>query len=330
MGETITHYFSVLLLCLFVVGNGVVAQGSAAADQPDDADLVHLGDIVEVDVEGSLEFDWRGGLNPEGFLDGIENVDSPVFALCRSESDLAAAVAKEYSRILREPKVKVRILDRSNRAVTYLDGAVRVPHRFQIKRSVRLNELIVLSGGITDTASGEVSIFRPKLLSCKTTPASGTETFVKASQEAGSETLTVKISDLLLGKKEANPEILSGDVVNVSQALPIYVIGGVNNPRQISARSQTTLSRAVAAAGGASKEGDESNVTIFRREGGESRVIEKDLRKIADSRAEDPLLRPYDIVEVAQRGRPKRRFPPVIDSRGDRAAMAKLPLRIIE
>jgi len=328
--KTITHYFSVLLLCLFAAGSGAFAQNTPASDPPDDADLVHLGDIVEVDVEGSLEFDWRGGLNPEGFLDGIENVDSPVFALCRSENDIAAAVAKEYSRILRDPRVKVRILDRSNRAVTYLDGAVRLPHRFQIKRSVHLNELIVLSGGITDTASGEVSIFRPRFLSCRSTRIAGTDSFVNASQEAGPETLTVKLSDLLRGKKDANPEILSGDIVNVSQALPIYIIGGVNNPHQISARSQTTLSRAIAAAGGTSKEGDESKVTIFRREGGESRVIEADLRKIVDGRAEDPLLKPYDIVEVAQEGRPKRRFPPVIDSRGDRAAMAKLPLRIIE
>lgn len=326
MKETIRHFLSILSLGLCLASLVALAQDSRADD---DTELVHVGDIIEVDVEGNIEFDWRGGLNPEGFLDGIENVDEPVFALCRSENEIAEAVAKQYSKILREPKVKVRILDRSNRALAYLDGAVKLPYRFQIKRPIRLNELIILSGGITDTASGDVTIFRPKFLSCKPTPPD-TSPFVKTSQDSASETITVKITDLLRGKKAANPEILSGDIVNVVQALPVYVIGGVNNPRQISSRSQTSLSRAIAAAGGPSKEGDETKVTVYRREGTTAKVIEADLRKIRDGKAEDPLLQPYDIVDVPERGRPKRRLPPVADPGSSRAVLSKLPLRVID
>src|SRR5688572_12535390 len=91
---------------------------------------IHYGDLVEVDVVGSLDFDWRGGLTPEGFLDGLERAESPVYALCRSEGEVATAVAERYRRILRDPNVVVRILDRSNRALAYISGAVKTPQRF--------------------------------------------------------------------------------------------------------------------------------------------------------------------------------------------------------
>ena len=56
----------------------------------DDSDLIHFGDLIDVDVVGSVEFDWRGTLNPEGFLNGPAFIEDPVFGLCRSEEAVAA------------------------------------------------------------------------------------------------------------------------------------------------------------------------------------------------------------------------------------------------
>ena len=145
---------------------GVVLASGAVCAQSDQANLVHFGDLLEVDVVGSYDYDWRGSLNQDGYLDGFDTIANQIYALCQTEADLSTAVQKELSKTLREPKVEVRILDRSNRAVAFLSGAVRSPKRFQIKRNVRLNELLVLSGGITDRSSGEISIFRPPNLNC--------------------------------------------------------------------------------------------------------------------------------------------------------------------
>jgi hypothetical protein len=30
-----------------------------------EAGLIHLGDLIEVDVIGSTEYDWRGAVNPK-------------------------------------------------------------------------------------------------------------------------------------------------------------------------------------------------------------------------------------------------------------------------
>ncbi len=297
--------------------------------------------MIDVDVIGSTEYDWRGPLNPEGFLNGISFVENPVYGLCRSEEEVAADVAKGYSKLLRDPKVIVRILDRSNRPLSILYGAVKMPQRFQIKRSVLLNELIIVSGGITDKASGEIQIFRAPSLNCLSkvvgnstqadASAEDKERFVTASQDNGQQYINIKISDLLAGKKEANPQILSGDIVTILEAQPIYIIGGVANPKQISTNSKITLSRAIASAGGITKDGNEKRITIYRRGEMETTIIEADLDKIKSEQQKDIVLQAFDIVEVEQSGREKSRFPPLIrtDDRNDKNP-AKLPLRIVD
>jgi protein involved in polysaccharide export with SLBB domain len=322
------QYFHLPLIFLWIIltATFVVAQTEDAVQ----VTLVHFGDLIEVDVVGSYEYDWRGSLNPEGFLDGPDFLQQQIFALCRSEDDLSADIQKEISKMLRDPKVVVRILDRSNRAVAFLSGAVRTPQRFQIKRPVYLNELLILSGGITDRASGEISIFRPENLSCTESKKNSDGEFVKASQPGGAEKLNVKISDILRGDRSANPRIHSGDIITVSEALPVYVIGGVNAPQQISLRTQLTLSRAISTAGGLAKEGNGS-ITIFRREGRDTKLIAVDLEKIIAGQAEDPILKAFDIVDVPQKGRPSRVRPPVIDTGVSRSlTLAGLPLRVID
>ncbi len=313
-----------VLLTLFLAQYSY-SQPRPASSQTN-SNLIHFGDLIDVDVVGSFEYDWRGTLTPEGFLDGMDKIENQIYGLCRSEGEVAVAIAKEY-RALRDPKVIVKILDRSNRAVAFLDGAVKFPQRFQVRRRVLLNELIILSGGITDRSSGEIRIFRPQSLNClkKTLPSAD------ASDEKASQTLTIAISDLLAGSEDANPAIFSGDIVTVVEAAPVFLIGGVNVPKQISLRVETTLSRAIAMAGGLAKEGVADRIRIFRRDGKASKVIEASLKKILAKQAEDPILQAYDVVEVEQKGRGSRKLPPAIESNvpaGSR--LSKLPLRIVD
>lgn len=319
--------FYKLLACLSLA---CVAVGSSFAQTESSAQagLIHFGDLIEVDVVGSYDYDWRGTITPEGFLDGLDFVSEQVYALCRSEGEISNEIAKQYGKILRDPKVVVRILDRSNRAVAFVNGAVRAPQRFQIKRAVHLNELLVLTGGITDRSSGEISIFRPPKLSCTEPKKTNGEEFVKASA-GGAETINIRIAEILRGDPSANPQILSGDIVTVSEALPVYMIGGVNSPQQIPIRNQLTLTRAIATAGGLAKEGS-SSITIFRREGRETKVINADLDKIAGG-AEDPVLKPFDVVDVPLKGKPPRARPPVVEShQSSSLSLVGLPLRVID
>ena len=329
-------------ICIRAVGLTVFVAVIASAQIPvsngpqplaSDEFLIHYGDVIDVDVVGGFDYDWRGTLTQDGFLDGFDAGGDPVFGLCRSESEIAADITRLLGRILREPRVVVRVLDRSSRAVVRLDGAVRNAARFQVRRPVHLRELIVMSGGIVDGASGEIRIFRPKDASCR--PA-----IIPASDSAPGEPRTkdnlpgvtiIKISDLLSGKVSADPQILSGDLVTIVKALPIYVIGAVANPRPIYPREQMTLSRLIAAAGGPSKDGDETRVFIYRQSGADVRSIEADLIKIKKGETNDEVLQPFDIIEVGTKGGGKRKYPPVVGTEQNSNRLKQdLPLKIVD
>jgi protein involved in polysaccharide export with SLBB domain len=200
---------------------------------------------------------------------------------------------------------------------------------------VRLRELLVLAGGLIDTASGDVTIFRQKDLNCRRTAANTAEGAPSpaaiAPQDNGSESLTIKLSDLLSGRPEADPEILSGDLITVNRAMPIYLIGAINRPGPVYSLAPLTVTRAIASAGGAAKDADETKIAIYRRDGGETRSIEVDLAKIKRGEIEDEVLRHFDILEVSTKGSGKRKYPPAVVSNenSDRAA-SDGPLRVVD
>lgn len=310
---------SLTILCVIFVSIVCTAQ---PAERAVDRERIHFGDVVDVDVVGSFDLDWRGGLNPEGFLDGVERLEKPVFALCRTESEVAAQIREQYASFLRDPNIVVRVIDRTNRALAYVNGAVRKPQRLQLRRPLRLAELIVIAGGLTESSSGEISIFRPANTNCTSQVSSGP---LQAPTR-----ISIKISDIIGGAAESNPPILSGDIVSVVEAPPVFLTGDIASRRRMNLTPDLTLSRAITAAGGIPKEADGRRVRIYRRQG-TSNVLEFDMRAIRDKKAEDPKLEPYDVIDVVQKGGSPKTLAsfPDEDYRG-KATLAKLPLRIVD
>jgi protein involved in polysaccharide export with SLBB domain len=280
--------------------------------------LIHLGDIVDVDFVGSTEFDWRGTLNPDGFLDQIGYSNNPVNALCRSEESVAKDIANLFSNTLKNPNVVVKILDRSNRSISYILGAIKTPQRLRIKRAIRLSELIILSGGITENASGDVQLLRPANVSCESAGTSETEI------------LNVRLSDILRGDQNANPAIRLGDIISVKETQPIFVTGGVRNPRQIFFRDKITLSRAIDSAGGLTSIATVKQITIYRRMGKTSSTILVDYSQILTKKFQDIELQKYDIIEVGTEGGGSLTPRIVQNFYENPSENANLPLRIIE
>ncbi len=327
-GHTVFRSVPASIVLSVALGFLVFAGPAASQELPDTpaaskTDRIHLGDLVDVDFVGSFEYDWRGGLTSDGYLDGLERAERPVFALCNTEAEAAAAVVKQFAYFLRDPKVIVRIIDRSNRALAYVNGAVKVPQRFQLRRTASLLELIVLSGGITDSSAGKIVIFRPPNVSC------GVGGRSPDPEKAVPRRIEVLIADLLGGKAEANPKVLSGDIVNVVEAPPVFVMGDVAAPRRMNLTPDLTLSRAIASAGGISNSFSGQKARIHRR-GPDPKVLEVDLRKLMEKKIGDPQLEPYDVIQVEQEGVKAQKLAPVAEPLGDGKDLSKLPLRIVD
>jgi polysaccharide export outer membrane protein len=201
-----------------------------------------------------------------------------------------------YSELIKNPSISVKVIERSTQPV-FLLGAVRTPLRFQLQRDVRLIELLFITGGVTDRASGDIQIFSPIPSTCKAP--------TDAEQEktaTGSPLKVIRILDLMAGLAGTNPVVGPGDIITVMAAEPVYVTGGVISPQGINYREQLTLSRAIATVGGLSDNARGSEIHIYRRKRGETEqdVIKADYNAIKRKKQPDIPLMAYDIIEVPQ------------------------------
>jgi protein involved in polysaccharide export with SLBB domain len=167
-------------------------------------------------------------------------------------------------------------------------------------RPVRLNEVLTLSGGLTERANGDIQVLHTEKVMCPE-PGEVVEPLITNDGLLAANTLKIyKWVDLLAGKTEANPVIRPGDIVTVMEAKPVYVTGSVGSPQPVLLREGYTLSRVVAMVGGPISGAKSRDVRIYRSELGsaETKVIKVDLEAVKKKKAEDVVLQAYDIIEV--------------------------------
>ena len=263
--------------------------------------LLGPGDVVDVRVFGQPELSSIVQIDSDGNLSSLAFLETPIKAKCRTDKDLEKDITAAYAKIIKNPQVSVRISERNSRQPATVFGAVRQPTRVEIKRKVRLNELMAVSGGFTERAAGTIQILHTEPLMC---PEAGEEAEAAPIDGTRIPLKIVKISELRSGKAEANPVIRPGDYVLVTEAEPVYITGAVNSPGGVYLRDQLMLSRALAMVGGARKEAKLSDVKIFRQIYGSANqeVIVVDVAAIKKNQKPDFPLQPYDVIEVSEAG----------------------------
>jgi polysaccharide export outer membrane protein len=187
-------------------------------------------------------------------------------------------------------------------------GAVRAPAQLELRRRVRLAEVFAMAGGVTGRASGTVKV-------------------THADSDSPGKSYTYVLSEVLRLEDTGNPYVEGGDIVFVTELDPIYVIGSVLTQREIYPKEPLTLTQAIKLAGGARRNAQISRVVIHRQDKGFGLSIRADLVAIRKHHTEDPILQPYDIVDVPPSGLPHVGPPfayPTFDSR----PLIPLPYRI--
>ena len=263
--------------------------------------LLGPGDILDVRVFGQSDLNAIVEVDSEGNISSLPFVASPIPAKCRTEKEVQKDITKAYEKYLNKPQVSVRISERKSRLPANVFGAVRQPARVTMQRRIRLNELVVVSGGFTDRASGTIQIFHTEPLMC---PQPGEEALALPIDDSKATSEIVKLSDLKSGMPSANPVIRPGDYVLVTEGDPVYVTGSVTSPQGIYLRDQLTLSTALAMVGGVRKEAKLSEVRIYRRKPGAlaQETIRVDYGAIKKNQKPDVFLQAFDIIEVPEAG----------------------------
>jgi polysaccharide biosynthesis/export protein len=263
--------------------------------------LLGPGDVLDVKVFGQQELWAMVDVDSDGNISSLPFIETPIRAKCRTEKEVQRDITLAYTRLLKAPQVSVRIAERKSRQPVAIWGAVRQPTRIPLVRKVRLNEIVAASGGITERASGTIQILHTEPLMC---PGPGEEVEATAIDGASVPIQIVKITDLKVGRREANPLIRPGDYIIVTEAEPIYITGSVVAPQGVLARDQLTLTIALAMVGGVKKEAKTSAISIRRLKPGSTdrETITVDLTDIQKNRRPDVPLRAFDWVEVPEAG----------------------------
>jgi len=276
-----------VMICLVVV----VAHGQQQTY------VLGPGDVVEVKVFGQPDLNATAQVDGDGNLSSLPFLDA-ISAKCRTEKQVQKDIAIAYSRLIKDPQVSVRVVDRKSRQPAQVSGAVRTPGKVPTERKLRLNELIAASGGITEKAAGTIQILHTESMLC---PGPGEETEALPVAGTAIPLQIVKISDLQAGS--VNPIIRSGDLILVTEAVLVYITGSVVSPGSVMLTDQLTLSKALGMVGGTRKEAKLSEIKIYRQKGNAPQdVLKVNFEAVKKSQQPDIFLQPYDVIEVSDTG----------------------------
>lgn len=261
--------------------------------------LVGPGDEITIKVLGEPQFDTVARVDEDGKFQ-VPFFDQRVSAKCRSEKELRADVTQLLAKYLKNPQTSVNITEKKSRPAATVYGAVKTPQQFELHRKATLLELISISGGVTEEAGGMIQIFRTQPPMCADV---NDENIWK--EEAGNNlevpSRMYSLTSLRLGREEANPEIIPGDIIVVQKASPVYITGEVIAPQGIYLKEGgLSLTEAIAKIGGVNRQAKTKDIKIYRFKENtrDKETISVNLEAIKKGEQKDVMLEPYDIVEV--------------------------------
>jgi polysaccharide export outer membrane protein len=252
-----------------------LVEGWGAAEAPSPAAIaayrVGAGDVLQVEVYGEKEL---SGTFPS---DSTGSLDYPLLGRVSVLGLMPAEVAallrtRLMAGYVVSPSVTVTVATYRSQPVQVL-GAVARPGVYHLRGPTTLLQVISEAGGVAPVGVNEVRLTR------------------------GSQADKVAVIpwDEILASGRGDVELASGDVIFVPQSL-ISVSGQVARPGEIAFREGMTLSRCIAAAGGALPAARLGEVIIMR---GDQRIA-VNLRAILRGRTLDVPMASGDKVYVQQ------------------------------
>jgi polysaccharide biosynthesis/export protein len=261
-------------------------------------------DLIDIQIEKAEELSGSYRITASGSF--TMQFLGQVLAQGKTSEELAAQIANGLrDRYLVNPNVRVAVLQYSGQSF-FIQGAVRVPGKYQIKGRPTLLELITIAGGLTDTYGSTAFLIRkirkPQILKTASLPKAD-EPSAQASADEGEiakfELVKANINGLLRGNFDNNIVIEPGDIIHIPPVDVFFVAGEVNVPGSFPLKDGTTLSQAISLAQGTTTKAA-TNHCIIRREdpSGKRQEIIVDVGAVMKGKQEDVLLMANDIIVI--------------------------------
>jgi polysaccharide export outer membrane protein len=210
------------------------------------------------------------------------------------------AVLEELLRrsYMKDPHVGVFVEQVQSHPISVF-GAVERPGVYQIRGAKTLVEVLSMAQGLASDAGDTVIVERGG----GQAPPGSFAGNASRHTESGPQTIRIPLEGLLdSGHPGDNVLVYPGDVVKVSRAGIVYVVGEVKKPGGFTLKTNENISvlQALALAEGLTRTSAARHALIIRtaKGSGERAEIPIDLDKILKGRAPDPLLHARDIVFV--------------------------------
>jgi len=216
-------------------------------------------------------------------------------------SGLAAEISKKLEKYYLKPQVVVSVSEYRSQPVSVI-GAVNTPGVHQVQVRKTLVEMVSLAGGPRQDAGSKVMVTRRAEWGL--IPIEG------AVMDPSGEFSTAEI-DLravtTAGRPQDNIAIKPNDIIALSKARLIYVVGEVNHPAGfVLERDGLSVAQALAMAGGMKLTAAGKDAAIIHKdEAGPKERTTVNLGDVLAGKAPDPEMDPDDILYVPD-SKPKR------------------------
>jgi len=255
---------------------------------PEDVLLVDVFDVPELS-KLSVEVGNDGNIS----VPLLGNVKAAGLTQHQLRDELADLWGKKY---LQNPQVMVTIEQFKSRPVSVV-GAVAKPGEYYLTGRRTLVEVLAMAGGPANlgaSAGKEVMIERPQGFTDLPQADGLTQT--------APDKVSVELKKLLYSQNtDLNIEIKPFDIVSVSRAGVIYVVGAVNRPGGflLDNKDSVSLLEAVAMAQGVGPNAKTRDARIVRRSAsGVQTAVPIDLKKVMEGKAPDITLAANDILFI--------------------------------
>lgn len=270
--------------------SGAGDSGTPSGAGTSDDYKIGSGDVLVVSVTDAPEFGGKFRVTDSGVIE-IPGIAGQIRAENQSASELAHAIGAALldAKQLRDPRVSVYVDEFHGRTITVL-GAVAKPSVYPVAKHTNVLEALSLAGGTLPNSGNTVTIVRG--------PASA-----EASGTQPGSVQIIRMSDLLSGKNTVPvSEVRNGDIISVSAAQVIYVLGAVSKPGGFTMpdpSSGVSVVQAVALAEGLKATASHHALIVRQSTSDQARTeIPVDLGQMFSGKATDMLLAPNDILYI--------------------------------